>query len=92
MIYSILYSFFDSTMLPLLVSQSKGFKGNTIDYLKMISNNTGTTRFKISTGIVLTHSLDSTLRVSVYRIRVKIREVYLNIRATITLYILDFYF
>jgi hypothetical protein len=78
-------------MLPLLVSQSRGFKGDTMDYLKMVGNNTGTTRFKISTGTVLTHPLDSTLRVSVYRIRVRIREMYPNIRATITLCILDFH-
>ena len=86
-----LYSLFDSTILPLLVSQSRGFKGDTIDCPKMISNNTDTTRFKISTEIVLTHPLDSTLRVSIYHIRVRIREVYLDIKATITLYILDFH-
>jgi hypothetical protein len=62
-----------------------------MDCPKMVGNNTGTTRFKISTGTVLTHPLDSTLQVSIYYIRVRIREVHPNIRATITLYILDFH-
>jgi hypothetical protein len=86
-----LYSLFNGTMLPLLVSQSRGFKGDIIDCPKIVGNNTGTTRFKISTGTVLTHLLDSTLQVSVYHIRVRIREVHPNIRAMITLCILDFY-
>jgi hypothetical protein len=91
MVYSILYSLFDGTILLLLISQSRGFKGNTIDSPKIISNNTSTTRFKISIGTVLTHPLDSTLRVGIYYVRVRIREVHPDIRATITLYIFDFH-
>jgi hypothetical protein len=78
-------------MLPFLISQLRGLKSYTINRLKMVSNNASTTRFKISTRTVLTHPLDSTLYISIYYVRVRIREVTPYIRATITLYVFDFY-
>ena len=54
MIGSVLHGLFNGTMLPLLISQSRGLKGDTIDYLEMVDNNPSTTRFKVLTGTVLT--------------------------------------
>jgi hypothetical protein len=54
MIGSVLYGLFNGTMLPLLVSQLRGLKGNTIDCLEIVNNNPSTTRFKVLIGIVLT--------------------------------------
>jgi hypothetical protein len=41
-------------MLLLLVSQLRGLKGDTMDCLKMVDNNSSTIRFKVLTGTVLT--------------------------------------
>jgi hypothetical protein len=42
-------------MLPLLISQLRGLKGDTIDCLKIVNNNLSTIRFKVLIRIVLTN-------------------------------------